>query len=107
MNLSQPHEVTPMGQAIGGQERIDIHIAHRLSAVITGLMVLVVGFMAWSAGGRLRYAGILVMLLVAAEFAIGVAAVASGLPIGLAVAHNWVAGLLLLGLLKITALNRF
>ena len=106
MDLSQAHEVTPMGQAIGGQERIDIHIAHRLSAVFTALVVIVVGFMAWSAGGRLRNAAILLILLVSAQFAIGVASVASGLPIGLAVAHNWVAGLLLLVLLKITALNR-
>ena len=107
MDLSQPHDVTPMGQVIGGQERIDIHIAHRLNAVITALIVLVVGFMAWFAGGRLRHAAILMILLLAAEFAIGVVAVASGLPIGLAVAHNGVAGLLLLVLLKISALNRF
>jgi len=106
LDLSRQHEVTSMGQALGGQERIDIHIAHRLGALLTTLMVLAVGFMAWRAGGRFRYAGGLVLLLVAAEFSIGVAAVASGLPIGMAVAHNWVAGLLLLVLLKITALNQ-
>ncbi len=106
MDLSRQHEVTPMGQAIGGQERIDIHIAHRLSALLTALVILAVGFTAWRAGDRFRYAGGLVLLLVAAEFSIGVAAVASGLPIVLAVAHNWVAGLLLLVLLKITALNQ-
>jgi len=44
-------------------------------------------------------------LLVTAEFLIGIAAVASGLPIGLAVAHNWVAGLLLLVMLRISVLN--
>lgn len=106
LDLSRQHEVTSMGQAIGGQERVDIHIAHRLGALLTALVILSVGFMAWRAGGRLRYAGGLVLLLVAAEFSIGVAAVASGLPIGLAVAHNWVAGLLLLVLLKIAAQNR-
>jgi cytochrome c oxidase assembly protein subunit 15 len=106
MDLSRQHEVTPMGQAIGGQERIDIHIAHRLSALLTALVILAVGFTAWRAGDRFRYAGGVVLLLVAAEFSIGVAAVASGLPIVLAVAHNWVAGLLLLVLLKITALNQ-
>jgi len=106
LDLTRSHEVTSMGQAIGGQERIDIHIAHRLGALVTTLVILSLGFMAWRAGGRLRYAGGLMLLLVAAEFSIGVAAVASGLPIGLAVAHNWVAGLLLLVLLKITALNR-
>lgn len=106
LDLSRQHEVTSMGQAIGGQERIDIHIAHRLSALLTALVILAVGFTAWRAGDRFRYAGGLVLLLVAAEFSIGVAAVASSLPIVLAVAHNWVAGLLLLVLLKITTLNQ-
>ena len=106
MDLSRQHEVTSVGQAIGGQERIDIHIAHRLAAVITTLMVLAVGFLARRAGGRLRMAGGVVLILVVAEFSIGIAAIASDLPIGLAVAHNWVAGLLLLVILKISALNQ-
>ena len=106
MDLSRQHEVTSVGQAIGGQERIDIHIAHRLAAVITTLMVLAVGFLAWRAGGRLRMAGGVVLILVVAEFSIGIAVIASDLPIGLAVAHNWVAGLLLLVILKISALNQ-
>jgi len=106
MNLTRVHQVTPSGQAIGGQERIDIHIAHRLGAVLTALVVIAVGFMAWRAGGRLRFTAGVVLLLVGIEFSIGVAAIAAGLPIVLAVAHNWVAALLLLGLLKIVALNR-
>lgn len=106
MDLSRHHEVTSMGQAIGGQERIDIHIAHRLGAVLTTLMVLAVGFMAWSVGGRLRKAGAIALILVTAELSIGITAITSDLPIELAVAHNWVAGLLLLVMLKITALNQ-
>lgn len=107
MDLSRQHEVTSMGQAIGGQERTDIHIAHRLGAVLTTLLVLAVGLMAWRAGDRFRFWAGLVLLLVMAEFSIGVASVATGLPIGLAVAHNWVAGLLLLALLKLAALRTF
>ncbi len=95
-----------MGQAIGGQERVDIHIAHRLGAVVSTLIALVIGLMAWRAGDRLRLTGGVVILLVAAEFSIGIATIASSLPIGLAVAHNWVAGLLLLAMLKVVALNR-
>jgi len=106
MDLSRHHEVTSMGQAIGGQERIDIHIAHRLGAVVTTLMVLAVGLMAWSVGGRLRKAGAIALILVTAELSIGITAITSDLPIELAVAHNWVAGLLLLVLLKIAAQNR-
>ncbi|NOR20023.1 MAG: hypothetical protein GQ538_08055 [Xanthomonadales bacterium] len=107
MDLSRHHEVTAMGQAIGGQERTDIHIAHRLGAVLTTLLVLAVGLMAWRAGDRLRFAGGLVLALVVAEFSLGLASVATGLPIGLAVAHNWVAGLLLLAMLKIAGLQRY
>ena len=106
MDLSRHHEVTSMGQAIGGQERIDIHIAHRLGALVTTLMVLAVGFMAWIVGGRLRKAGAIALILVTAELSIGITAITSDLPIELAVAHNWVAGLLLLVMLKITALNQ-
>ena len=106
MDLSRDHQVTSMGHAIGGQERIDIHIAHRLGAAITALVILAAGFMAWRAAGRMRFVGGVVLLLVTLEFSIGVAAIASDLPIELAVAHNWLAGLLLLGMLKMVALNR-
>lgn len=106
MDLSQSHEVTPAGQVIGGQERIDIHITHRLLALVTTLVFLVVGFLAWKSNGRMRIAGTVVLLLVLTEFSIGIAAIASDLPIGLAVAHNWFAGLLLLAILKIASLNR-
>lgn len=105
MDLSRQHQVDSTGHVIGGQERIDIHITHRLFAVLTTVMVLAAGFMAWRAGGRLRIWGACVLLLIATENLVGVVAIANDLPIGLAVAHNWVAGLLLLGMLKITALS--
>lgn len=106
MDLSANHQVSSLGQVIGGQERMDIHITHRLLAAATTLMLLAVGYMAWRAHGRLRIAGMMLLLLVLLEFSIGIAAVAADLPIGLAVAHNWLAGMLLLGMLKIMALNR-
>jgi cytochrome c oxidase assembly protein subunit 15 len=106
LDLTRSHEVTPLGNVTGGQERIDIHIVHRLGAVATAILVLAVGFLSWRAGGRLRNAGVLVMLLVAIEFVIGLVGVASGLPISLAVLHNWIAGLLLLALLKIVVLEQ-
>jgi cytochrome c oxidase assembly protein subunit 15 len=105
-DLTRVHEVTSMGQVIGGQERIDIHIAHRIGAVLTTILLVIIGLMASRAGGQLRPAGITVILLVTAEFLIGISAIASDLPISLAVAHNWVAGLLLLALLRTSTLNR-
>jgi cytochrome c oxidase assembly protein subunit 15 len=46
------------------------------------------------------------LLLIVTEFSVGVAAVFYELPIGLAVAHNWLAGLLLLTLLRLLSLHR-
>jgi len=106
LDIAAPHEVTTQGEVIGGQERVDIHIAHRLGAIATAVLILAVGFLGWRAGGQLRKPAILVILLVVIEFAIGIIGVASGLPIGLAVSHNWIAGLLLLVLLKIVALEQ-
>jgi heme A synthase len=43
------------------------------------------------------------MTLVIFEFLLGVSAIMTGLPIAVAVAHNWLAALLLLALLKLFA----
>lgn len=104
-DLTRTHKVTPEGHVTGGQERADIHIAHRLGAVATTLLILAVGFLSWRAGGRLRNTGILVVLLVAIEFAIGIISVTLDLPIWLAVSHNWIAGLLLLALIRVVTLE--
>jgi cytochrome c oxidase assembly protein subunit 15 len=106
LDLSRSHEVTSMGQAIGGQERIAIHKTHRIGAVLSLAAVLAAGLMALLAGRKYRSVGILILILAALEFAVGVAAVLTNLPISLAVAHNWLAALLLLSLLKLLALNR-
>jgi cytochrome c oxidase assembly protein subunit 15 len=101
MDLTRKHEVTAEGQAVGGEERIAIHRAHRLGA----LAVLLTAGMAFLANARFRPVALIILALVAAEFSLGVAAVLSGLPIALAVSHNWLAGLLLLALLKQLALS--
>ena len=54
----------------------------------------------------IRKAGVFIIAILLAEIAVGIAAVMTELPIGLAVAHNWLAGLLLLGLLKLLAVSR-
>jgi cytochrome c oxidase assembly protein subunit 15 len=107
IDLSRQHEVTSMGQAIGGEERIAIHKAHRLGALFAFSVVLIAAVAAIRADSRYRPIGIIILVLLTVEFAVGVTAVLSSLPIGLAVAHNWLAGLLLLALLKLLALSRF
>ncbi len=105
-DLSRQHEVTPMGQAIGGQERLAIHKAHRIGAVITLAMILLAALTALRNGARYRTTAIVIMALVTLEFSVGIAAILTSLPISLAVAHNWLAGLILLALLRQAALSR-
>lgn len=105
-DLSRRHEVTPMGQAIGGQERLAIHKAHRIGAAITLVLILLTAVSALRTEARYRTTAIVILALVTLEFSVGIAAILSSLPIGLAVAHNWLAGLILLALLKLLALSR-
>jgi cytochrome c oxidase assembly protein subunit 15 len=49
---------------------------------------------------------VVITLLILLEFSVGIASVLSGLPIALAVAHNWLAALLLLSLLKLLSLQQ-
>jgi cytochrome c oxidase assembly protein subunit 15 len=106
LDLSRHHEVTAEGLAIGGAERTAIHRAHRLMAVLASVLILLAAQMAMRRAGSPRRTGMLLLLLIFAEFTVGVAAVFMELPIILAVAHNWLAGLLLLALLRLLSLNR-
>ena len=103
-NLTRDHEIGPTGLALGGAERADIHKLHRLVAVVTLLAALVAGGLA--VAGRMGGAAVFVIALATLEFCLGVAAILTDLPIGIAVAHNWLAAILLLGLLRLHALCR-
>jgi cytochrome c oxidase assembly protein subunit 15 len=105
LDLRRTHEVTPSGQAIGGMERVAIHKAHRIGAMLASALILITGFFAVRGSGAMRQTGWIIVLLVMLEFSVGVASVLSGLPIILAVAHNWLAGLLLLSLLRLDSLQ--
>lgn len=103
-DLGRRHEIGPTGMAKGGPERADIHKLHRLIAVLTLVTVLFAGVLA--VRSKLGAAAAVVIVLVALEFGVGVAAIVTELPIGIAVAHNWLAAMLLLGLLRLLALCR-
>jgi cytochrome c oxidase assembly protein subunit 15 len=105
MDLSRSHDVNSEGFVIGGRERQAIHLLHRIVALFTAAAVLVIGVLAIKKERVTRPIGLFVCLVVALEFLIGAAAVQSNIPVGIAVAHNWLAGMLLLGLLKLQALQ--
>ena len=104
--LNMAREVTPSGMAAGGLERIAIHLAHRVGAVLTTIAVISAAIAAFMATAATRKVAYFALLLLLGEFGIGVAATVTRLPIALAVAHNALAGLLLLALLKLQALSR-
>jgi len=101
-DISRTHEIGPTGLAIGGSERADIHKLHRITAVISAATILIAGFSALQAG--LGWNAILVIALVVAEFLLGIAAIVTEVPITFATAHNGLAAMLLLGLLRLFAL---
>lgn len=102
-DLTRQHEIGPTGLALGGPERTDIHKLHRIVALLTLLVTAVAGTLALRA--KFGFAAVAVIALVASEFVVGVAAILTDLPIGIAVAHNWLAAILLLGLIRLLALS--
>ncbi len=73
---------------------------------MTTLAIIAAAIAAIMATAATRKVAYFVLLLIVGEFGIGVASILTYLPIGLAVAHNWLAGLLLLVMLKLLALSR-
>jgi cytochrome c oxidase assembly protein subunit 15 len=86
--------------------RVAIHFVHRLGAIATFLLLLIVatGFVRRSSGpdpAPLRSAGMFVIAALVAQVSIGVGIVWFGLPLFLATAHNGVAALLLLSVINL------
>ncbi len=83
--------------------RAAIHLAHRIGAVVTLLVLLVTAFSLRSRP-TLRYGATLLLLGVCLQFTLGVLNVLLGLPLPNAVAHNGMAALLVV--ILIWLLNR-
>lgn len=77
--------------------RVAVHFSHRLGALATTIVVLLVAVGALrAADSRLRFWGGLMLLALGAQVALGIGNVHYGLPLPVAVAHNVVAAALLL-----------
>jgi cytochrome c oxidase assembly protein subunit 15 len=84
--------------------RVAIHFSHRLGALVTLLVMIVVGGRAtrWRAHpGPIRIAGWLVLGAVSLQVVLGAGVVWFGLPLWLATAHNAGAALLLLATINL------
>ena len=105
LKLNEMREVSASGVVTGGLERVAVHLAHRWGAVLALLAIVAAAIGGIVATGQTRKVAILALVLLGVELVIGLAAIITDIPIGLAVAHNWVAGLMLLTLLKLLALG--
>jgi cytochrome c oxidase assembly protein subunit 15 len=86
------------GGVLDQPSRVAIHLTHRIGAVVT-LIVLVVLALRLFKVPKLRAGGQLLMVLVLSQFTLGILNVALYLPLANAVAHNAGAALLLATLL--------
>ncbi|MFT5500632.1 MAG: cytochrome c oxidase assembly protein subunit 15 [Woeseiaceae bacterium] len=102
-DISRIHETSATGIVLGGAERADIQKLHRLMAVLSAIIITFAGILAIRAGADLKYVGLGAILLVTVEILTGASAILAGIPILLAVAHNLLAALLLLALIKLFA----
>ncbi|MCQ1056707.1 COX15/CtaA family protein [Photobacterium sp. ZSDE20] len=99
--LIQPEHDTYQYGVLDYQQRVTIHVTHRIGAMVTaGVLLVLAGFL-WRQ--RALRGGTAVMLLVlAGQISLGVTNVVASLPLSVAVAHN-ITGVLLL--LSLVALN--
>lgn len=97
------------GGVLGVEARTAVHLAHRVGAVVTALVLLGVALRAMRGQGRsARTVGSVLLLLLGGQISLGIANVLMVRPLGIAVAHNTGAALLLLSLTALlhTALAR-
>ena len=78
-----------------------VHMTHRTGALLTFLYLGWLGLRARAGGGRLRTSGNVLLAMLALQIALGLAGVASGLPLLLVTAHNAGAALLLLAVVNL------
>ena len=90
-DAAQPHH--PAGALV--------HVLHRAGSLLVVAVLLPLALLAWRCGRR-SSAG-LILALLGVQAALGVALVADGLPLWIALAHNMVAALMLAVLLGLTA----
>ena len=88
------------GGLLDQRSRVAIHLSHRIGAIITLFVLVLLAFRLFKVP-RLRAGGQLLMVLVMTQFTLGVMNVALYLPLANAVAHNAGAVLLLATLLSL------
>ena len=101
-NLIQPARDTYEYGTLDYGARMTIHVTHRLGAMVTFAMVLLLIIrLLYQNSALYRQQALMLTILLFTQVALGVSNVSFGLPLAVAVAHNLVAALLLLNTLYI------
>jgi cytochrome c oxidase assembly protein subunit 15 len=96
------------GGVLDHPARVAIHFFHRLGALVTALVLGWLAFAAWRRGTTpaIRTAGAVLGLALVAQLILGPTMVVKALPLALATAHNGVAALLLLAVVRLNRVVR-
>jgi heme a synthase len=88
--------------------RVAIHFTHRVGAFVTTLLLGFTAYRAWRSGASkaIRIAGMLVGIALLTQIILGPVMVMRALPLNLATAHNAVAALLLLSVVRLNRVVR-
>jgi len=97
-------ERNAQGKVITDASTPVVHLVHRCGALLTFLYLGWLGMRARAAGGRLRAGGNVLLAMLALQLVLGLAGIATGLPLLLVTAHNAGAGLLLLAVVNLNHL---
>jgi cytochrome c oxidase assembly protein subunit 15 len=94
------------GGVLNHPARVAIHFTHRIGALVTALVLGFVAFLAWTRAQTraVQFAGLLVGLALIAQIILGPTMVMRGFPLWMATAHNGVAALLLLSVVRLNRL---
>ncbi|NIM69427.1 MAG: hypothetical protein GTN86_02270 [Xanthomonadales bacterium] len=106
LRLDRARAVDATGHAIGGHERQAVHQAHRVGALLAAAALLAAVIAGLRGVTATRRVAVVILAVLVVEFAIGVVAVVTRLPIAVAVAHNALAAVLLLATIRLWVLTR-
>jgi cytochrome c oxidase assembly protein subunit 15 len=94
------------GGVLDHPARVAIHFVHRLGAILAAIVLGALSIRAWRFGptGTIRTAGALLGIVLIVQLLLGPLMVVRALPLSLATAHNGVAALLLLAVVRLNRL---
>jgi heme a synthase len=96
------------GGVLDHPARVAIHFIHRLGAIVTAIVLGLLALIAWRTGRNTstRVAGVVLGIVLLTQLIVGPLMVVRALPLLLATAHNGIAALLLLSVVRLNRLLR-